>query len=169
MWPMIPSSSPIQRGVRQAGAAAVEFALVFPLLFLLIYGMLVYSYLFVLQQSLVFAAQEAAEAVVQVDPETGTDAQRTQRAQQMATQILSWLPEGQRLRVLGDNNGGAVAVTICEIGQASPCPTSSSGVIVRLTFNVASPSYLFPVINFVGMGPVPPMPTTLTAMAVARI
>lgn len=166
---MIFPSYPTQRGRRQSGAAAVEFALVFPLLFLLIYGMLVYSYLFVLQQSLVFAAQEAAEAVVQLDPETGTDTQRTQRAQQMAVRILSWLPESQRSRVLGDNNGGAVSVTLCELGQVSPCPTDSSGVIVRLTFNVASPSYLFPVINFVGMGPVPPMPATLTAMAVARI
>lgn len=153
----------------QSGAAAVEFALVFPILFMLIYGMIVYAYLFVLQQSLVFAAQEAAEAVVQVDPRVGTDLQRRQTAQQMAARILSWLPEAQRARVLGDNNGSAVSVTTCEIGQAFPCPTDTSAVVVRLTFNVASPSYLFPVITFVGLGPVPPMPSALTAMAVARI
>lgn len=156
------------RGGRQTGAAAVEFALVFPLLFMLIYGMLVYSYLYVLQQSLVFAAQEAAEAVVQVAPEE-SDTKRTLMAQQMAARILSWLPEAQRPRVLGDNNGSAVQVTICEEGQDAPCPTDTSGVIVRLTFNVASPSYLFPVITFTGLGQVPPMPSTLTAMAVARI
>ena len=158
---------PVRRA--QSGAAAVEFALVFPLLFLLIYGMVVYAYLFVLQQSLVFAAQEAAEAVVRVDPRTGTDAQRRQEARQMAVRVLDWLPQSQKARVLGDSNGTSVNVEPCEEGQEFPCPGDTSGVIVRLTFNVASPNYLFPVINFVGLGAVPPMPDTLTAMAVVRI
>jgi hypothetical protein len=136
---------------------------------MLIYGMVVYAYLFVLQQSLVFAAQEAAEAVVQIDPATGTDAQRTQAAQQMAARVLAWLPQGQKARVLGDENGSAVAVTLCSESQAFPCPGDTSGVIVRLTFNIATPNYLFPVISLVGIGAVPPMPDALTASAVARI
>lgn len=161
----------------QSGAAAVEFALVFPILFMLIYGMIVYAYLFVLQQSLVFAAQEAAEAVVQVDPREGTDEQRVQVAQQMAAHVLSWLPSSQRSRVLGDNNGSSVLVTMCPTlpppcgpgAVANPCPPNTSAAVVCLRFDVANPRYLFPVISFVGIGAVPPMPAVLTAMAVARI
>src|SRR5258708_37699419 len=54
----------------QRGAAAVEFAFVFPVLFLLIYGVIVYSYIFVLQESINYAAQQAAEAAVAVEPNT---------------------------------------------------------------------------------------------------
>jgi Flp pilus assembly protein TadG len=163
------TSAPASRRRQQSGAAAVEFALVFPLLFMMIYGMVVYAYLFVLQQSLVFAAQEAAEAVVQVDPRTGSDIQRTQAAQLMAARVLAWLPQSQKARVLGDDTGSAVSVTTCDEGQSFPCPGDTSGVIVRLTFNLATPNYLFPVINLVGVGAVPPMPAALTASAVARI
>ena len=158
----------LQRSRAQTGAAAVEFALVFPMLFMLIYGVIVYSYLFVLQESLAFAAQEAAEAAVKVDPETGTDAQRTLLAQQMAATILNWLPQPQRERVLGDSMGSAVSVTHCEPLQP-PCPSDSSAVIVKLTFHVATPNYLFPVINVIGIGAVPPMPATLIAIAIARV
>lgn len=167
--PVFAPMRPPKAARRQRGAAAMEFALVFPFLFLLIYGTVVYSYLFVLQQALVFAAQESAEAAVKVDPETGSDAQITQAVQQMAVSVLSWLPQAQRDRVLGDANGSAVSVTLCEEGQAFPCPADTSAVVVRLTFNVASPNYLFPVISLFGVGAVPPMPATLTAMAVARI
>ena len=53
---------------RQRGATALEFAFVFPLLFLLMYGILVYAYIFLLTESLTFVAQEAAESAVAVDP-----------------------------------------------------------------------------------------------------
>ena len=60
---------PPARGLRRhGGAAAVEFAFIFPVLFMLTYGAVVYSYAYVLKQSLTFAAQEAAEAAVDIDP-----------------------------------------------------------------------------------------------------
>ncbi|MGH8458645.1 MAG: TadE/TadG family type IV pilus assembly protein, partial [Nevskiales bacterium] len=52
----------------ESGAAALEFAILLPLLLLLIYGLFVYSYMFVVQEAITFAAQEAAEAAVKVDP-----------------------------------------------------------------------------------------------------
>lgn len=153
---------------RQSGAATVEFAFVFPVLLLLIYGMVAYAYLFVIQQSLVFAAQEAAEAAVKVDPTTGTDAQRENYARVTATQVLSWLPADQRSRVLGDENGSAVGVSHCDEGSPQ-CPADSDGVIVQLTFNLQSPQAMFPSVSIMGLVSFPPMPATLVARAVARV
>ena len=72
------------------GAAAVEFAFVFPVLFLLIYGVIVYSYIFMLQESINYAAQQAAEAAVAVEPDiAGYDALATARARMMASRVLT--------------------------------------------------------------------------------
>ena len=82
---------------RQNGAVAVEFAFVFPLLFLLMYGVIVYAYVFVVQQSLQYAAQEAAEAAVKVNPLAGNaDALRASNARMTAARVLRWLPLGQQ-------------------------------------------------------------------------
>lgn len=148
-------------GGGQRGGAAVEFAFVFPFLFFLMYGVLVYSYLFVLQESINFAAQEAAEAAVKVD-ETGANADslRVRFARETAAQVLSWLPADQRARVLGNGNE-RVAVTF----GSAPDPQTDT-VIVQLNFEVSG---LFPVITLYFVGEVPPMPNRLTARAVARV
>jgi hypothetical protein len=52
---------------RQGGTTAIEFALVFPVLFFLLYSTVIYSLVNYVKQSLNFAAQEAARAVVAVD------------------------------------------------------------------------------------------------------
>jgi Flp pilus assembly protein TadG len=53
---------------RQKGAAAIEFALVFPLFFILFYAIVAYSLVMTLDQSLTHAAAEGARAAVAVDP-----------------------------------------------------------------------------------------------------
>lgn len=57
-------------GIRreQGGAAAVEFAFVLPILLFLVYATVVYSYLFVVRESIEFAAHKGIEAAVAVDP-----------------------------------------------------------------------------------------------------
>jgi Flp pilus assembly protein TadG len=156
------------RRPRSRGAAAVEFALIFPILFLLIYGVIVYSYIFALQSALYFAAQEAAEAAVKVDPSaSNADDLRRSNARSTAVSVLNWLPDGQKSRVLG-SNGDAVTVNFCAAG-GSGCPSDSDGVIVTLTYRLREPTDLFPIINLPMVGPVPPMPTALTATATARI
>ena len=52
----------------QRGAVAVEFAFIFPLLFLLMYGIVVYSYVFVLNSALNYAAQESVASALRVAP-----------------------------------------------------------------------------------------------------
>lgn len=154
---------------QQRGAAAVEFAFVFPFLFLLIYGVIVYAYIFVLQQSINFAAQEAAEAAIAVDPDIPNVAsvrQATVRARAM--DVLRWLPDEQQLRVLGAS-GEKVVIEDCPAGTTD-CPAEGDSVRVTLTFALAEPTYLFPVINlFLFTGQVPPMPQNLQGRATALV
>ena len=152
----------------QSGAAVVEFAFVFPILFLLVYGVIVYAYVYVLKQSIVYAAQEAAEAAVAVDP-TIADAfaQRQSVVRATAVSALSWLPASQRARVTGPG-GERVEVTLCPAGTQD-CPTDSDALRVTLRFDLAAPNHLFPVLNLYIVGSVPPLPDTLTATAVVRI
>lgn len=156
----------------QSGAVAVEFAFVFPLLFLLMYGIVVYSYVFVLNSALHFAAQEAAESVVRVAPEAA-DSVKQQRAQATARATLDWLPAGQRSRVVGEN-GEKVDVGFCPDFAGDVCPACPAGatdcgaVVVTLVFGLLNPP-LFPSLTLPFVGTVPPLPDQLRAQAVARI
>lgn len=153
----------------QSGAVAVEFALVFPILFLLVYAVVVYAYTFVLQESINFAAQEAAEAAVAVDPSApDADALRASRVRQSAVAVLDWLPVAQKQRVIG-SAGELVDVRHCAKGSDPLCPVDTDGIIITLRFNMITPGYLFPVLDLPFLGPVPPLPKQLTAQAVARV
>ncbi len=153
---------------RFQGAAAVEFAFVFPILFLLMYGTVVYSYVFVVQQSLHYAAQELAEAAVKVDPSLpNADVVRESNIRANAQQVLRWMPESQLNRVVGPD-GGLIQIVHCDPGGAN-CPPDSSAVTVTLNFNLMQPEPLFPVLNIFLIGNVPPLPARLTASATARV
>ncbi|MGH8455117.1 MAG: TadE/TadG family type IV pilus assembly protein [Nevskiales bacterium] len=147
----------------ESGAAALEFAILLPLLLLLIYGLFVYSYMFVVQEAITFAAQEAAEAAVKVDPaQDPADYDAAVKAEVVAaaTRVLSFLPAAQRERVLG-SDGSKVQVTI------GASPSGIGGVVtVNLSFNFSG---LFPAIPLPGLGPIPPMPGTLEARGVVGV
>ena len=49
---------------RQRGATAVEFAIIFPLFFVICYAIICFGMIFVIQQSLTFAASEGARAAL---------------------------------------------------------------------------------------------------------
>jgi Flp pilus assembly protein TadG len=163
------SQSTIGSRRRQWGAAAVEFALVFPILFMLMYGIVVYAYVFVVQQSLQYAAQEAAEAAVKVSNNAGNaDALRASHARLTAARVLRWMPVNQQQRVIGDSSGSAVRVEQQAPGCAW-CPPDSHGFRVTLEFKLNEPGWLFPVLNLPLVGAVPPLPEVLRASAVVRI
>ncbi|MDD3762292.1 MAG: pilus assembly protein [Nevskiales bacterium] len=152
---------------RSRGAATVEFAFVFPILFLLVYGVIVYSYVFVLQQSMTYAVQLAADAAVKVDPKAeDASALRAAAVRQTVVSALSWLPEGQRQRVIG-TGGERVIIESCPAGAAD-CPSDSSALRLTLRFNLRSPD-LFPVLDLYIVGRVPPLPESLSATAIVRI
>jgi Flp pilus assembly protein TadG len=148
---------------RQAGGAAVEFAFVFPILFLLIYGTIVYSYLFVIKESIHFAAKEAAESAVRVDPQVADyQAVVTATARRTAAATLDWMPESQKARVIGDASGNRVQVSFEAV-------EGFTAVRVTLDFDVTLSTPLFPIINMYIVGRIPPMPERMVASAVSLI
>lgn len=149
---------------RQRGGAVIEFAFVFPILFLLIYGTVVYGYVFVVNESIHYAAKEAAESAVRVDPNLGPeyDERVTTLARSTVVETLRWMPVSQLVRVTGDETGSKVEV-LFEEGD------SGRAVRVRVTFDVLDPSPLFPVVRLPMVGPVPPLPERLRASAIALI
>lgn len=169
------TSSPSKFGrARQLGAAVVEFAFVFPILFLLVYGVIVYAYVYVIQQSITYAAQESAEAAVAVSPTVDNYfVQQQAVVRATAVSALSWLPQKQKERVLGAA-GEKVSVELCLKGTSN-CPIDSDALRVTLRFTVrpdssnCSKDALFPMLNLYMVGCVPPLPETLVATAVVRI
>jgi hypothetical protein len=154
---------PAKRCRQQHGAAAVEFAFVFPILFLLLYGVIVYSYIFVLQESVTYAAQVGAESGVRVDPDRGVtpDYEAVVRAHSLQTvqQALAWLPEPQRQRLEGN-------ISI-QLGGEGDC---TAGLIcVTVSLPLLEPTPIFPVLDLFIVGRVPRLPDAIRARAVALI
>jgi hypothetical protein len=86
---------PWSKRVSQRGTAAIEFAIVFPLFFLVLYAIVTYSMVFLTQQSLTAAAEEGARAALVWQYGGNANAALTSRAGQAcrrATSVLSWLP-----------------------------------------------------------------------------
>lgn len=151
-----------QRGWRraQSGAAAIEFALVFPLLIALVYGGLVYSYVYVLQQGINFAAQQGAQAALAVVPtsNSGNDASaRMAKADLVAKSTLTWLPSDQQTRITTASSGNCAA------------PGGTNAFTYQVTFDLGGGGGLFPSIAALpfGLGSIPPLPATLVACTVA--
>ncbi|WP_428309803.1 TadE/TadG family type IV pilus assembly protein [Hydrocarboniphaga sp.] len=152
---------------RQSGATAIEFAFVLPLLLALTYAMFVYAYVYVIYESINYAAQQGAESAVAVNPaldSTYLGSVQTY-AQTTAQGVLSWLPESQRSQMVID-------VLPCNAsgGGASPyCPSADSGgmpIVVQITFPIST---IFAVLNLPGIGNVPPLPATLVGVGVTLL
>ncbi|MGR7947817.1 TadE family protein [Alcaligenes sp. RM2] len=91
-----------RRGVEkkyQYGAYALEFALIFPLLFLFMYGLLTFGLIMTAQQSLNFAAESGARAAL-LEPGAGPGGPmlspdrlqaRVNRAKEVAADQVQWL------------------------------------------------------------------------------
>ncbi len=161
---------------KQSGAAAMEFALVLPLLFALSYAILVYSYTFIVYESINYAAQQGAESAVSVDPSLGDSGGGTSSYFGNVTTIvrntvagaLGWMPEQQRAMSIGAN-GSSVQVNFCNQGGggAAGCPLQDTGgraLVVRINFPITS---IFPVLTLPGVGTIPPLPATISGVGVA--
>jgi Flp pilus assembly protein TadG len=157
----------VRRGLgqrlRQGGAAAVEFAIVLPTLLLLIYGGLVYAYIFIIQQSLTYAADAAAQAAVQValptqaNDQSGYQAAVTDMVNTVIKRQMSWLPAAQ--------------LTLLKV---DPPVFKGSQVTVQVRFTPLTS--VFPTIGLPGIpGSLPPYPSylgtanTLGAQAIVNV
>jgi hypothetical protein len=101
------------------GAAAVEFALVAPLLLMLLFGILTYGYMLSFRQAVSQAAAEGAREAA-VSP---VEADRTDNARRAVTDALSGYGiscEGDRLRRSGKDVGS------CVIGAPAKCEATAA-------------------------------------------
>jgi Flp pilus assembly protein TadG len=83
-----------QRRRSQRGVAMIEFALAFPLFFAVLYAIVMYSMIFLVQQSLTSAAAEGARAALGYQYAANTSAALTSRANAACTRalaVVNWL------------------------------------------------------------------------------
>lgn len=130
----------------QRGAVAVEFAMVFVIFFILLYGGIAYGMIFAIKHSFTQAAAEGARAALQ---DVGDLDARKALALDTATQIVSWL----------DKWAPTPAVT------SAPCATTPyTCITVTLTYDYqANP--IVPAIP--GLGVV--LPDTITSQATVQL
>ena len=152
---------------RQSGATAIEFAFVLPLLLALTYAMFVYAYVYVVYESINYAAQQGAESAVAVNPALD-DAYLSSvqtYARTTALGVLSWLPTDQLSSLTVD-------VLQCNVsggGDSPYCPLADSGgmpIVVQINFPLAK---LFPVLKLPVVGSVPPLPSSLLGVGVTLL
>ncbi len=79
----------------QRGVAAIEFALVFPLFFVIFYAIVAYGLIFAANQTLSLAAQEGGRAALRYAGQTSLATEYARRASTACTTaqgLVSWLP-----------------------------------------------------------------------------
>ena len=135
-----------------AGSAAVEFALVFPLLFVVLYGIVTYSVLFVAEQSLTLAAEEGARAALDYQSATTLTAElsaRSSNACNVANQAAGWLRAHAQC---------AAQAQACSYDGAMSC------VQVTLTYDYASHP-IVPTLPLLSLA----LPQTLSSVATVQL
>ena len=133
----------------QTGAVALEFALVFIIFFAVFYGLVSYSLPLVMMQSFNQATAEAVRRSVAVDPNTPNYSTVViDTANATLTQQLSWIPPVFNLVV----------------GVDTSTQYSGTGLLtVQVSYPVSKLNQVMPVLLLPGIGPVPSLPSHLTA------
>jgi Flp pilus assembly protein TadG len=137
----------------QRGSMALEFAIVFPLFFLIFYAIVTYSVVLVAKQSLTLAAAEGARAALRYQPgATSSDtalALRATAACAAATPLVSWLAITKPC---------TTTIANCSYDATMKC------VSVALNYNYASKPVV-PALPLIGL----PVPATLSASATVQL
>lgn len=161
--------------IRESGVAAIEFAIIFPVFFIIFYAIVTYGLIFAAQQTLTLAAAEGARAAVrypsQVAVNTSQLPARKSAACAMANGAVDWL------RKMGSGLGGTACMDSAT-GDAAGIYVSSdactgiaasanfSCVNVRINYSYATspliPKLLGPVLSL-------PTPDVLRGSAVAQV
>lgn len=139
------TSSPCERLRRQDGAVIVEFAAIFIVFAMLLWGLISYGVIFAAQQSLTHGAAEAARATVGMSDPVAAE----QRAEDMLDQELDWLSHGI------DPARTDASVEPCDNDPAVDCMT------VRVTYDWGGHPIVPSILNVA-------TPDTLTGRAVVQ-
>lgn len=146
-------------GRKQAGAAAIEFALLFVLFFVVFYALVSYGMAMMLKESFQHAAEEGARSAIAVDnlAFASNGAYQTSVEAQARTAVgnsLAWLPAGVKTQVLGVGNGNVQMAW------------SGNTLTVTVIYAGYTANPMMPVLTFPVIGQVPRLPADLTGRAV---
>ena len=135
---------------RQQGVYAVEWAIVFPVFFLLIYVVISYGLTFLVRESMQFAVEDGARAALRYQP---SRAARIEGVKSVVQHNLDWLPAA-----LQTQENLLIDVTVCRLGgstcsEALVCgPDPESGCLVHVAVEMKYGSHPFapsiPGLNF---------------------
>lgn len=111
-------------GRAQVGATAVEFALVFPVFFLLFYGLLTYGLIFFMRLGLQHAAEDGARAALRYPAQSCAQAlgkavctAQEQRQHQFAARMGSaYVVAATQARWMNSWTAPTIAVRVCQTG-----------------------------------------------------
>jgi Flp pilus assembly protein TadG len=154
---------------QQRGAATIEFALMFVVLFVVVYATATYALMFLIQQGLTQAAAEGARAAVRLDQVTFTTPQNYESAvgvvaRDAASNALTWLP-AKALQAVGNNistSWASGSKPVITGGKAQTIVTKT--LTVKVTYAGYATNPLIPSISFPGLGTLP-MPTDLVGQS----
>lgn len=148
--------------LKQRGAAAIEFSLVFPVFLALIYAIVTYSVVFMLIQGFTYASEDALRAAIAVDCDGLTsqeciDDRITPAVRAQAVNSLTWLPASVKAQVLGA--AGEEVVVNCSSGTCT----------VEIRYDNYASNPLIPAITLPAIGTIPRIPQNLVGRASLRI
>ncbi|MEH3085899.1 MAG: pilus assembly protein [Xylophilus ampelinus] len=119
---------------RQRGIAAVEFALIFPVFFVMLYAIVTYGVILATQQAITLAAAEAGRAALRYPAGATSSADsialRRASACGAAQAQLAWLAGGLGAGCAASASAAGVSV------QASACPYGTGAGVSCLTVTV---------------------------------
>lgn len=170
---------------KQQGAAAIEFAIIFPIFFLIFYAIVTYGLIFAAQQTLTLAAAEGARAAVRY-PAIASGSTMTKPAQLQARLTAAcatanvstdWLKKmGAGLGATSCSSGVSTAAGVyatsgqCSTSSATFTASSDASLVncmtMQVNYNYAAapliPKLLGPLLSL-------PTPNLLQGKAVAQI
>lgn len=137
------------------GVAAIEFALIFPVLFLMLYGLLTYSLVFAIQHTLSLAAAEGGRAAVRFvsNNDLNNLQLRKNAACVAAANALSWISKKELSEVCKENAGDELIIVI----ENKACPVNDSVSVKCIAVNVEFDYEKYPFIPILV-----PVPSKLT-------
>lgn len=145
---------------KKRGVAAIEFALIFPVLFLMLYGLITYSLIFAIQHSLSLAAAEGGRAAVRFVTKNDSLNDRSRAACAAAQQSLAWMVQlgiANHCPPVGNSGVGINVV-------ASACPAGLSSAARCLDVSVVYAYGAQPLIPILF-----PVPARLTGRAFTQV
>lgn len=147
---------------KQSGAVAIEFALIFPVFFILIYAIAAYSMAFLTVQNFTYASEEILRIAIACE-----DCKTAVEWEDHIQSTLDGTSPGTGVVNGVDENGNATIPSLIHFADADEVTTTISctentEVICELSFS-ATPR--LQAINLPGLGPMPSLPDALVGKA----